>query len=518
MRQSAANLAPVTAGPRAATVESVLLRFLDHLPVLPVLLPLLAAPVCVLLETGARAWWAAVCAAWLSLTAAAVLLWQVDHFGPVSYALGGWAAPWGIEYYVDLLGGYVLLIVAAIAALVLSYARLSVAHEIAPERAAQFYAALLLVLAGFCGIAVTGDAFNLFVFLEISSLASYTLISMGQDRRALSAAFQYLVMGSIGATFILIGVGFLYMMTGTLNMQDLAARLPEVSATRTVRAAFAFLTVGIGLKLALFPLHLWLPNAYAYAPSTVSAFLSATATKVAVYVLLRFLLAVFGVEFSFRDMPVDILLLVLGLAGMLSASLVAVFQDNVKRMLAYSSVAQVGYMVLGISLASATGITAAVLHLFNHALMKGALFLALGAVVYRVGAAQLRDLVGLVYRMPWTMAALVIGGLSLIGVPPTVGFVSKWYLVLASLERGWWPVAGLVLLGSAIALVYVWRVVEYAYFTESRADAGTLREAPFSLLAPIWVLVAANLYFGIRTDLTLGIAQRAVSTLLGSEP
>ncbi len=492
--------------------------FVDHLPVLPVLVPLLAAPLCVLLESGSRAWWAAVFAAWLSLAAASALLWQVSNSGAVSYALGGWAAPWGIEYRVDLLAGYVLLIVASIAALVLSYARLSVAQEIPCERAAQFYAAFLLVLAGFSGIAVTGDAFNLFVFLEISSLASYTLISMGKDRRALSASFQYLIMGSIGATFILIGVGFLYMMTGTLNMQDLAARLPAVFETRTVRAGFAFLTVGIGLKLALFPLHLWLPNAYAYAPSTVSAFLSATATKVAVYALLRFLIVVFGVEFSFEEMPADVLFLVLGLAGMLSASLVAVFQDNVKRMLAYSSVAQVGYMVLGISLASATGLTSAVLHLFNHALMKGALFLALGAVVYRVGAVQIRDFAGLGRRMPWTMAAFVIGGLSLVGVPPTAGFVSKWYLVLATLEKGWWPVAGLVLLGSVIALVYVWRVVEAAYFAQPRADVTALREAPPSLLVPIWILVGANLYFGLRTDLTAGIARRAVSTLIGGAP
>jgi len=490
----------------------------DQLPVLPVLLPLLTAPVCVLLERGGRAWWAAVCAGWLSLAAAAALLWRVSQRGTVSYALGGWAAPWGIEYRVDLLGAYVLLIVAALAALVLSYARRSVAQEVAPERTAQFYAVFLLVLAGFCGISVTGDAFNLFVFLEVSSLASYSLISMGRDRRALSAAFQYLIMGSIGATFILIGIGFLYMMTGTLNMQDLAARLPQVSDTRTVRAGFAFLTVGIGLKLALFPLHLWLPNAYAYAPSVVSAFLSATATKVAVYALLRFLIGVFGAEFSLRAMPADVLLLVLGLAGILTASLVAVFQDNVKRMLAYSSVAQVGYMVLGISLASASGITAAALHLFNHALMKGALFLAVGAVVYRIGAVQIADLGGLGRRMPWTMAAIVIGGLSLIGVPPTAGFVSKWYLVLATLERGWWPLAGLVLIGSAIAVVYVWRLVEAAYFGELRGEMAGLREAPLSLLLPVWILVGANLYFGIRTDLTVGIARRAVSTLLGSVP
>ena len=490
----------------------------DHLPVLAVIIPLLAAPLCVLIGRGRVAWLIALAAAWMSLASVVILHGQIIEAGSISYALGGWAPPWGIEYRIDLLGSYVLLIVTAIAALVISFARLSVEHEIPPQQIAHFYAALLLALAGLAGITSTGDAFNLFVFLEISALSSYALISMGKDRRALNAAFQYLVMGTIGATFILIGIGFLYMMTGTLNMQDLAQRLPAVADTRTVRAGFAFLTVGIGLKLALFPLHLWLPNAYAYAPSVVSALLAATATKVAVYAMLRFMFGIFGVEFAFGAMPLGFILIALGLLGILSASLVALFQDNVKRLLAYSSVAQIGYIALGMGLASSTGVTAAMLHLFNHALMKGALFLALGAVAYRLGSVSLRDFAGLGRRMPWTMAAIVIGGLSLIGVPPTAGFVSKWYLVLGVLEQGLWPLAVLVLVGSLLALAYVWKIVEVAYFVPSPENAVQIKEAPLSMLLPIWVLVAANVYFGINTELTVGVAQQATTLLLGAGP
>jgi multicomponent Na+:H+ antiporter subunit D len=491
------------------------LNLSQQLPVLVVIVPLMAAPLSVLVDHPRAAWRVALAAALVSLACAVGLLAQVWDGSVISYHLGGWEPPWGIEYRIDLLAAFVLLLVSAMASLVMLYARHSVEREIAPERTARFYAAFLLALAGLLGIVATGDAFNVFVFLEISSLASYALISMGRDRRALSAAFQYLVMGTIGATFILIGIGFLYMMTGTLNMQDLAARLPEVADTRTVRAGFAFLTVGIGLKLALFPLHLWLPNAYAYAPSIVSAFLAATATKVALYILLRFKLGIFGAEFALETMPFNTILLVLGIAGILSASLVAIYQDNVKRMLAYSSVAQIGYMVLGVGLATTAGVTAALLHLFNHALMKGALFLALGAVVYRLGTVRLRDFAGLGWRMPWTMAAIVIGGLSLIGVPPTVGFISKWYLVLAVLEKGWWPIALIVLVGSVLALVYVWRLVEVAYF-ERRADgAGEVPEAPLSMLVPIWLLVFANLYFGIDTDLSVGSARQAAALLMG---
>jgi multicomponent Na+:H+ antiporter subunit D len=389
-------------------------------------------------------------------------------------------------------------------------ARESVAREVPAPLIARFYAALMLAFAGLAGIVATGDAFNVFVFLEISSLSSYALIGMGRDRRALTSAFDYLVMGTIGATFILIGIGFLYMMTGTLNMQDLAARLPAVWDTRTVRAGFAFLAVGIGLKLAMFPLHLWLPNAYTYAPSVVTAFLAATATKVAVYVLLRFMLGIFGIDFSLGRMPLEYILLPVGVLGILSASLVAIYQVEVKRLLAYSSVAQIGY----IGLASTTGITGAILHLFNHALMKGALFLALAAVAYRMGSTALSDLAGLGRRMPWTMFAIVLGGLSLVGVPGTVGFVSKWYLVLASLEQGLWPVALLILLGSLLAVIYVWKLVEAAYLTEPQGDVA-VHEAPLSLLVPLWLLVIANVYFGVHTEVSVGLAREAAAVLTG---
>ena len=490
------------------------MSLVDHLPVLVVIIPLMAGPLCVLVERPLAAWGLALAAAWLSFAAAVALAAQVNGTGVISYELGGWAPPWGIEYRIDTLGSYVLLIVTGIAALVMVAAKESVASEVPEAKVARFYAALMLAFAGLVGIVATGDAFNVFVFLEISSLASYALISMGRDRRALTSAFDYLVMGTIGATFILIGIGFLYMMTGTLNMQDLAARLPEVWDTRTVRAGFAFLTVGIGLKLAMFPLHLWLPNAYTYAPSVVTAFLAATATKVAVYVLLRFMLDIFGIDFALGRMPFEYILLPVGVIGILSASLVAIYQVEVKRLLAYSSIAQIGYMLLGIGLASTTGVTGAILHLFNHALMKGALFLALAAIAYRLRSTSLQDLTGLGRRMPWTMFAIVIGGLSLIGVPATVGFVSKWYLVLAALEQGLWPVALLILLGSLLAVVYVWKLVEAAYLTEPRDDVA-VQEAPLSMLIPLWVLVIANVDFGVNTEVSVGLARQAAAVLTG---
>lgn len=479
-----------------------------------VLVPLIAALVCALLPGRFWPWALALAAAVASAAIAAVTL-PAAMGGTLSYAFGNWQPPIGIEYRVDAANAFVALLVAGMAVVTLPWAKTSVDSEV-PERQGTFYALFLLAFAGLMGITLTGDAFNVFVFLEISSLATYALIAHGSDPRALLAAFRYLVMGTVGATFLLIGIGFLYMMTGTLNMADLAERVPAVSDTNTVRAALAFIVVGMGLKLALLPLHLWLPNAYTYAPNFVTVFLAGTATKVALYVMLRFVFTVFAPDFSFIVLPLATVLLALAIAGMLAGSWVAMFQANLKRMLAYSSVGQVGYMIMGVSLVSITGITATFLHLFNHALAKGALFMALGTMIYRVGSARIEAVRGLGRVMPWTLTAFALAGLSIIGVPATAGFVSKWYLILAAMESGLWWLVMVIVVTSLMAVFYIWRVIEAAWFQQRPADAPAASEAPLSLLAPTWGLVALNFYFGLDTRLTVSAASAAAEALLGA--
>lgn len=491
---------------------------LSHLPVLQVIVPLMAAPLCLLIAKPKWVWLLAITASGLTFVLSCLLLQQVVDAGPLTYELGGWEAPWGIEYRIDYLNAFLLLIISAISTVVLFAAHTAIEKEIPSKRQTFFYVLYLLSLVGMLGIVSTGDAFNLFVFLEISSLSSYGLIALGKDRRALWAAYQYLIMGTIGATFILIGIGLMYQMTGTLNMEDLSMRLPEVAQTRTVFTAFAFIIVGVCLKLALFPLHLWLPNAYAYAPSIVTAYFSATATKVAIYVLIRFTFSVFGLSFSFTALPLQMIFLVLGLSGVFMASIAAIYQQNVKHIFAYSSIAHIGYMIIGYSISTVAGLTATLLHVFNHALMKSALFLALAAVIYRTGAVYLYQFQGLSQKMPITMAAIVLAGLSLIGAPLTVGFVSKWYLLIALIERGWWPVAVLILFGTLLTVVYVWRVIEMAYFRpplRQQPIDDSKQEAPYSLLLPVWILVAANIYFGIDTRLSIQVAELAAQSLFG---
>ncbi len=488
-----------------------------HLPALQVILPLLSAPICLLFRRSYPAWMLSLLVSLISFSIAAILLQRVLGGDPITYLLGDWAATWGIEYRVDVLSAFVLFLVSGIGSVIMVFAPHSIASEVPEERIYLFYTMYLLTLSGLLGMTITGDVFNLFVFLEISSLSTYVMISLGNSARAMTAAFRYLILGTVGATFYVIGVGMMYQMTGTLNMADLATRLPMVAETRTILVALSFLTIGIGLKIGLFPIHGWLPNAYAFAPSIVTAFLAATATKVAMYLLLRIYFTVFGVKI-FQTLPIDEVLLILGVITILAMSTVAIFQINAKRLLAYSSVAQIGYMIIGISMITVTGLTATILHLFNHALIKGALFLALAGIFYRIKSIKIENMAGLGRAMPYTMAAFLIAGLSLIGVPLTVGFVSKWYLILGALEKDWWLVAGLILLSSLLAVIYLWKVIETAYFKNRAESAPPIREVPVSMLLPMWVLVAANIYFGLNTELTVGTAMSAASSLIQGTP
>lgn len=487
----------------------------NHAAILVVLLPLLAAPLAMLFGNRGVAYILSLVATIGSFLIALYLVHLVIDGTVLSYHLGGWAPPLGIEYRVDAANALVLLIVSAIAVVVLPYARASIEDEIAQKNHALFYACFMLCFTGLMGVTVTGDAFNVFVFLEVSSLSTYVLVAMGaeRDKRALSAAYDYLILGTIGATFFVIGLGLIYMVTGTLNLVDLAERLGAMQDNRTVRTAFAFIVIGLGLKIAIYPLHRWLPGAYTFSPSPISAFLAATATKVAVYAVLRFLFSVFSIKFEFEQHTLNYIFFPFAIIAMFAASIIAVYQVNVKRLLAYSSIAQIGYMLLGISLATQTGLSAALVHLFNHAVTKGALFLAVGAIVFRIGSALMPNMAGLGKKMPWTSAAIVVGGLSLIGVPGTAGFVSKWVLLNAALEKGYWPVALLIVLSSLIAVVYVWKFIEVLYL-QPPSQESTTTEAPLSLIIPTWVLVLASIWFGFNADFTVQISTMAADSLI----
>jgi multicomponent Na+:H+ antiporter subunit D len=485
-----------------------------QLPALQVVLPLLGALLCVLFRSRTAAWLLFLAAAVSALACASVLAWHVADGTVFRYDMGGWRPPAGIEYVIDKANAPILILVSAIAVIVALYGRRSVESEIEPARIPLFYACFCLCLTGLLGITATGDAFNAFVFLEISSLSTYALIAMGKRRRALLAAFQYLIVGTIGATFLLIGIGLAYAVTGTLNMADLARRLPDIYGNRALTAAVIFVFVGLAIKMALFPLHAWLPDAYGEAPSAVVMFLSATSTKVAIYAFLRFAFGIFGAALVFHRMPITGIGLLLACLAMLIGSAAACFQSDLKYLLAWSSIAQIGYIVAGFSLATADGLTAAYLHIINHAVIKGALFAAAGILLLRLGSTRLPALAGLGRRMPWTFAAIVLAGLGLVGVPPTAGFVSKWALARALIEDGYWPVLAVMLVSSLLALVYVGRVVEIGWFRRA-PEPETIAGPPLSMAVATWSLVLLSLLFGVAPGWPTSLAENASAVLLG---
>ena len=482
----------------------------SHLPILIVALPLAATPLCALFRHRELAWWIAQTVSLLVLLMSCQLMLEVWENGVVSYELGGWPPPLGIAYRLDSLNIFFVFLLAAISAVMVFYARLSVAQELRRAQGSLFYALWLACLAGMLGIVVSDDLFNIFVFLEIASLSAYALVACSPDIRAVRASYRYLVLGSVGSIFFLAGVGYLYMVTGTLNLSDMQSLLPSPAHTRAVLAAVAFISAGVALKAALFPLHAWLPDVYTHAPSPVSAFLSATSSKVALYLLLKIVLLIFGarLESGFNQT-----LLLLSAGGILYASVLAIQQNDCRRMMAYSSVAHIAYITAGLSLLHADGIRAGLLALFSHALIKGGLFLALGCIFYRCGACRIEQLHGLGRRMPWTAAAIVAGGLSLIGVPLSSGFIAKWYLFHAFIATEQWWMVLVMAAGSALAIAYVWRLLAAIWFRPVGQSVATVGEAPLGLLLPAWALIVLNFYVGMHAQPLLSLAHDAASGL-----
>jgi multicomponent Na+:H+ antiporter subunit D len=434
--------------------------------------------------------------------AAGFSLTNVFHLlgsGPVRYHFGGWPAPVGIEYVLDPLSVFISAVINIIALIVLVHSGKIVEKEIPEHRHVPYFALVLLFLCGCNGIVLTGDLFNLYVFLEISSLALYGLIAVG-DKRSPVAAFRYLIMGTVGGGFYLLGVGFLYIGTGSLNMADIKAILPALGSEPLAVVALSLMVLGLGVKMALFPLHGWLPDAYTHAPSSSSAVMAPIGVKIGAYGILRILFFVFGIKFVTEIFPITQAIAWLSAAAILYGSIMAMAQDEMKRLLAYSSVAQMGYIGLGIGLANPMGLIGAVLHILNHGMMKAALFLVAGNFRFRLGHSDLRLLNPSVRKkMPWTSAVFVVGAMSMIGVPPTVGFFSKWYLALGTIDGGRWHFLAVILISSLLNAVYFFRIIERMFF---KPIAGLKAErkgkdAPASMLIPTLVLAVLLIVMGL---------------------
>jgi multicomponent Na+:H+ antiporter subunit D len=451
---------------------------MSDLPALLVATPIAGSVVALLagLVRARTGWWVAVPTSVVQVAAAVTLATRAFGDQPIRYVVGGFTAPFGIELVVDGLSATMAVLVAVVALGVLGYARVS------GPRSNPFYATYLLLVAGLTGMSITGDVFNMYVFLEITGLAAYALVASGDDELAALAALKYLLVGTVGASLFLLGVGYAYVATGTLNMADLSTQLAAVGyTTPLVRAAFGLIVVGLFVKIAVFPLHTWQPDAYAGAPDAVSALISALVSTVAAYALVRVVFTVFTVEFLLAN-PFARTVLVAGAAvSIVFGSVLAVSQRGIKRMLAYSSVSQFGLIVGAVAVANGTALTGAAIHLVGHAVMKGGLFLTGGLVAATSGARTVDGYEGLAGRLPASSGAFAVLALALVGVPPAVGFVGKWYIALGAVEAGAWPLAVVILASTLLTLAYFARVLERMYFRDpagtapdvERVDAGT---------------------------------------------
>lgn len=427
---------------------------------------------------------------------------------PVHYHLGAWPPPWGIEYVVDHLNALVLLAIAVIALLSAVYSRSMAAREFPQEKLPQLYTLYLLQVTGLFGITITGDVFNLYVLVEIASFSAYAMIGMG-ERGAAFAAFRYMIFGTIGACAYLLGVGYLYILTGSLNMVDLQHLLPALYQSRVLLVGFSFLMVGIAIKMALFPVHTWLPDSYTLAPSSVSALLAPLFTKVGAYVLIRVLFSVFNAPFYTSLYPAATVLGWIAAAGALFASFLAVAQSDLKRMLCYLIVCEIGYIVMGISSANRLGLTGALLHLVNDMFMMACLFSAAGIIYAHARTRNIYELRKINRALPLTMAVFVIGALSVIGVPPLCGFFSKWYLVLGAIQAKQWPFVWVILFSSLLNTVLFFRIIEQVYFPlRDAVPAGHIHhDAPIRLdpvplgeLIPITCLACCIILLGLFSN------------------
>ena len=479
-----------------------------NIPALVITLPMFVAPILAMIPCETKplnryiVWQIAHLIIGLSFAGCVYLFVNVYNLGPLNYFFGAWPPPIGIEYEATKLNTLLLVLISGMAFVLMFFGRKSVEIEVDDKKAGLFYGVFLLLVSGLMGMVITNDIFNIYVFLEISSLATYALVAMGSDRRALTASFNYLVVGTIGGTLFLTGIAFLYILTGSLNISDIAYQLGLTQNARLQVAAITFLFIGLAIKSAIVPLAGWLPRVYAHAPSFVIAFIASVSTKVALYLLAKVLYVLFGRDVALGMFALGDLLTVIAVIAILFGGIAAVMNSDFKKTLAFSSISNIGYIVLGIGLGSKEAVTAAIILFIAHALAKSGLFVIAGLTNNNIR--------GLKATSPTVAGLLALFGFSLIGVPLTLGFIPKWYLLLAAsgLSGGMQLLVFTGVVGGAVlSAVYVWKLIEQAYFTERTFVVKAGWEGMTSLI----VLAILTISMGIWAEPFAGF----VSSLAG---
>ncbi|SMP45141.1 complex I subunit 5 family protein [Anoxynatronum buryatiense] len=442
---------------------------------------------------------------------------RVLQHGAYAYHFGQWHPSIGVEFLVDEFSAAMTVLVMILSTLVIVYSFRDVEHEIQPDLVSGYYVLIFLMLFSMVGMILTNDLFNLYVFMEILSLTSCGIVSIKRKKENLMASLKYLMLGTIGSVSILLGIAFLYMVTGTLNMTlnyDLIQAAWQIYP-RNILVALGFILTGFGIKAAVFPLHTWLPDAHSTAPTPSSALLSGLVVKIYLFGAIKMLFRVIGMDII-TQVDIPLFMTYFAMVGMIMGSVFAIGQKDIKRILAYSSVAQIGYIVLGIGLATESGLSVALFHVVTHALMKSALFLSAGAVIYQTGRRDVRELEGIGYQMPITMSVFTIGALGMIGIPGINGFMSKWYLSFAVLEAGRPLVLLVILLSSFLNAVYYLPIIISAFLREREDHKNVLikDDLPLTMTGPMVIIAGLCILFGFFPQLVMNIIQQAMQTFM----
>jgi multicomponent Na+:H+ antiporter subunit D len=447
-----------------------------------------------------RTWsWPIAVAVVASMVVVSIMnLTNIMQNGEIHYAFSGWPAPLGIEWVADGLASIMMVALSLLGLVTLIFAGQTSPKDLG-GRVVHFYISILLLLSALTGIVFAGDLFNLFVFLEVAALSSYALVGVAGGR-ALVAAFRYLIFGTLGASFYLLGVSYFYAATGTLNMGDMAENIPHLLTSKAVVGGLLFMLIGLGIKMALVPFHAWLPDAYTHAPDSVSPILASLVTKVALLGWIRIIFWVLGAKVVLHDIPILLFVGILGALAAVMGAVLALTQHDLKRMFAYGGISHIGIILIGVSQGNQTGFVGGILYLLNDAVMQAALFFWAGVAMRQYGAQNLSDVRKIGAQAPWMIVVLVILAMGMIGLPPTGGFFGKWYIILGALEASNYVAVGAVLLSTMLTLAYFVKLFEGVFRLSPTISERQRVATPLPFKLSLGITSAAIVILGLLSD------------------
>lgn len=442
-----------------------------------------------------------------------VCLKYVIYNGSYFYRIGHFDAPYGIEFKIGILECIIAVLFAFISLMVSWYSYYNIEHDVCESKIPLYYLLINILVGSLLGIVFTNDMFNVYVFIEIGNLASCGIVVVKDKKENIKAGLKYLIMSCLGSGLVLMGIAFLYSITGQLNMTYIHESLVKsyMDYPKVIIITLGLFTVGLGVKSALFPLHTWLPDAHSNAPTSSSAILSSLVLKAYIIFLLKVLYRVMGKEII-SNIPILNIILILGCFGMIMGSVFAIFQKDLKKIIAYSSVAQIGYIYFAIGLGTELGVVICIYHIISHAVTKAALFLCAGSIIEKTGQKEISNLKGVGKEMPYTLALFLIASLSLVGIPLLPGFVSKWYLAIESIGGNKLFLITIILASSLLNAVYYLPISINGFFDEENTinKKYKSKEKPVIELMPIVILVIAMLYVGVNSEGIINLIKTAL--------